>query len=114
MLTLQNLKALILDSNVILTASRRVIKDYAHFNLIYNGSRLSYNSKLHYSTLNFFVKAYIKMEKVFYCEFPEFLEFFELLKSNGNGGNGIGGGIYLLSLGCLVFFDKITSIVICI
>jgi len=60
---LQNIQAAILDSAVVLTASRKQIKSYNNYYLIYNGVKTSYDVKMHFYMLANFVKYYLVLSE---------------------------------------------------
>ncbi|EAR90267.2 hypothetical protein TTHERM_00357140 (macronuclear) [Tetrahymena thermophila SB210] len=63
MYLLQNVQAAILDTSVVLAASRKQIKSYNNYYLIYNGVKTSYDVKMHYYMLSNFVKYYLVLSE---------------------------------------------------
>ena len=70
----QNLQAHILDSTVVLTIPRKLIKNYSHFFFIYNGAKTSYNYKLHFNLAVYLIKSFIilrhKFSDIFLTKIP--------------------------------------------
>ncbi|KAL4473927.1 hypothetical protein ABPG74_022791 [Tetrahymena malaccensis] len=63
MYLLQNVQAAILDTSVVLAASRKQIKSYNNYYLIYNGVKTSYDVKMHFYMLSNFVKYYLVLSE---------------------------------------------------
>ena len=53
---------IIIDSAVILTCQRDVIKNFQNFSFVYSGSKLSYNFKIHYQILPFLIRNYLDLQ----------------------------------------------------
>jgi len=59
----QNLAAILEDSALVVMFSRRVLKNYENFHFIYNGTKISYDSKSVFSNLPIFISTYLILIK---------------------------------------------------
>jgi len=59
----QNLAAILEDSGLVVMFSRRLLKNYENFHFIYNGTKISYDSKSVFTNLPIFISTYFILIK---------------------------------------------------